>query len=228
MLGSMTVRARVIPALVVVLAVVLSGCGSASVSSPPSGVDELTVPTPSPDAADFVSDVDNPWLSLPSGRTWTYDVVDVEGGHPLTVTVAPGPEVAGVATTSRISTERGAATTDWFAQDTAGNVWWFGREGEWSAGEDGAEAGLAMPADPRVGDGYRLGLQQGVVEDVAEVTALTGSATVPAGSYDDLLVTRVTTDLEPGSSREQSWARDVGLVEEQALGRTVRLKAVSD
>src|SRR3954454_22647507 len=136
MLGSMTVRARVVIALVAVLVPVLGGCGSASVSSPPSGVDELTIPTPSPDARDFGAVVDNPWLTLPAGRTWTYDVVDVGGGHPLTVTVAPGPEVEGVSTTARVSTESGETTTDWFAQDTDGNVWWFVREGEWTAGAD--------------------------------------------------------------------------------------------
>ncbi|WP_156390993.1 MULTISPECIES: hypothetical protein [unclassified Nocardioides] len=223
----MTVRARVVIALVAVLVPVLGGCGSASVSSPPSGIDELTIPTPSPDPGDFVAGVDNPWLPLPAGRTWTYDVVDVVGGHRLTVAVAPGPEVEGVATTARVSTESGTSTTDWFAQDADGNVWWFGREGEWTAGADGAEAGLAMPADPRVGDGYRLALQEGVVEDVATVTSLRGSATVPAGSYDDLLVTEVTSDLGASGPTEQYWSRGLGLVEEQRPGRTVRLSDVS-
>ncbi|MFC6344343.1 hypothetical protein ACFP8W_20335, partial [Nocardioides hankookensis] len=86
----MTVRALV----AIALALSLAACGSASVSSPPSGIDELTIPTPSPDPHDFVDGVDNPWLPLPPGRTWTYDVVDVHGGHELTVTVEPGPEVA--------------------------------------------------------------------------------------------------------------------------------------
>ena len=223
MLGSMTVRAL----LVIALLTVLAGCGNASAPSPPTGVDELVVPTPSPDPDDFVAVVDNLWLPLPAGRTWTYQVVDAAGTHAVTVTVAAGPEVAGVATTARVSTEEGTATRDWFAQDQAGNVWWFGREGEWRAGVDGAQAGLAMPANPRVGDGYRTAYQPGVVEDVAEVEALDGSATVPAGSYDDLLVTRVTTRLEPGSSREQSWARGVGLVEEDRVGRVLRLREVT-
>ncbi len=46
---------------------VLTGCGSASVSSPPSGVDELVIPTPSPDPDDFVAAVDNPWFPLEPG-----------------------------------------------------------------------------------------------------------------------------------------------------------------
>lgn len=211
----------------VVLPAALGGCGSASVSSPPSGVDKLVVPTPSPDPDDFVDTVDNPWLPLPLGRSWTYDVVDADGAHPLTVTVEEGPEIAGVATTAQVSTEKGEATTDWFAQDADGNVWWFGREGEWQAGTGSAEAGLAMPATPRVGDGFRTAYLPGVVEDVVTVLALDGSATVPAASYDDLLVTQQTSALEPGVSVERSWARDVGLVEQTDLGRTVRLVGVS-
>jgi hypothetical protein len=212
----------------VVLPLALSGCGSASVSSPPSGVDKLVVPTPSPDPADFVTAVDNPWLPLIPGRAWVYQVVDVAGAHERTVAVEDGPEIAGVATTARVGTESGETTTDWFAQDRDGNVWWFGREGEWQAGAGGAEAGLAMPAAPRVGDGFRTAYQPGVVEDVVTVLALDGMATVPAASYDGLLVTRQTTELSLGSSVEQSWARDVGLVEETSLGRTVRLKGVRD
>ncbi|WP_155992833.1 hypothetical protein [Nocardioides sp. URHA0020] len=210
-------------AALVVLPLALGGCGSAGVSSPPAGVDELVVPTPSPDPDDFVAGVDNPWLPLRPGRTWTYQVVDVDGEHPITVSVAGGPEVAGVETTARVSTEQGRRTTDWFAQDTAGNVWWFGRAGEWQAGSDGAEAGLAMPDQPRVGDGYRTAYRSGVVEDLATVIALDGTATVPAGSYDDLLVTRETSELEPGGSRELSWARGVGLVKADSFGRVVRL-----
>lgn len=56
---------------------------------------------------------------------------------------------------------RPACVTDLYAQDADGNVWWLGHDdpadptGAWVAGEDGAEAGLAMAADPRRGDGYR-------------------------------------------------------------------------
>ncbi|GAA4734566.1 hypothetical protein GCM10023350_17770 [Nocardioides endophyticus] len=190
-------------------------------------MDDLVVPTPTPDPDDFAGSIDNPWLPLSAGRTWTYDVVDVDGAHSLEVTVEDGPEIAGVATTAQVSTEDGETTTDWFAQDADGNVWWFGREGEWQAGSDSAEAGLAVPATPRVGDGFRTAYQPGVVEDVATVVALDGSATVPAASYDDLLVTRQVSSLEPGASVERSWARDVGLVEQIEQGRAVRLSDVA-
>ena len=59
------------------------------------------------------------------------------------------------------------------------------------------------------------------------MVALDGSATVPAGTYDGLLVTLETTDLEPGGSRRLSWASGIGLVEEDRAGRVVRLRSPS-
>jgi hypothetical protein len=56
---------------------------------------------------------------------------------------------------------------DWYAQDDAGNVWYFGEDvfnyedgvvadtdGTWIAGEDGPP-GMIMPADPQIGQAYR-------------------------------------------------------------------------
>ncbi len=225
MLGSMTVRALLL-AGVLAAQVALTGCGTASSPSPPAGVDELTIPTPSPDPADFVAEVDNPWLPLQAGDTWVYAVTDADGAHRMTVTVQPGPEVAGVATTSRITTEPSGAVTDWFAQDDEGNVWWFGRAGSWRAGEGGAEAGIAMLARPRIGDGYRMDYDPGTVEDTARVIALDGTAEVAAGSYDDLVLVEQRTALDPGATAELAYARDVGLVQASVVSdsyRTVRL-----
>jgi hypothetical protein len=213
--------------LLVLLALLgLSGCGTASELSPPAGVDALVIPTPSPDPADFVEVVDNPWFPLEPSRTWTYDVSDAGGSHRLTVTVEAGPEVAGVPTTARVATERRQVVTDYFAQDVEGNVWWFGREGVWRAGERGARAGIAMLAVPRVGDGYRQAYAPGVVEDTARVLGLDGSATVAAGTYDELLLIEQRSALEAGTSLERAYARGVGMVEEELTGgdfRTVRL-----
>ncbi|MGA8257268.1 MAG: hypothetical protein WB767_11915 [Nocardioides sp.] len=124
------VRRRAVSALLCLVVGGSAGCSSFSDPSPPTGVDLLTIPTPSPKADDFVDVVDNPWFAL----------------DPV-----PGPEVLGIATTARTEGD----VTDYFAQDTRGNVWWFGRADVWLAGADGAEAGLMMAANPRVGDGYR-------------------------------------------------------------------------
>jgi hypothetical protein len=213
----MTVRAVVLLTLLAVLGPSLAACGTASAPSPPAGVDELVVPTPSPDPGDFVSGVDNPWFPLRPGTRQEYDVADADGDHTLVVTVESGPTVAGVPTTARVQTERGRRTVDWYAQDVRGNVWWFGRAGEWTAGTGGAEAGLAMAATPRVGDGYRTAYAEGVVEDHATVESVS----------DDLVTVVVRSALSPGTSAELTYRRGVGLESERVVAgayRVVRLR----
>jgi len=198
---------------------VLTGCGSESAPSPPTGIDELVIPTPSLDPADFVDAVDNTWLPLVAGSEWEYRATSSGELTRITVTVLDDTrEIQGVPATAvseavvnargRLAEER----VDWFAQDTDGNVWHLGEEGAWEAGVDGAEAGLAMPADPRVGDGYSTGYAAGLAEDVAQVASLDGSASVPYGDLTGLLETEVTTPLLPGVVDLQSYARGIGLV----------------
>lgn len=222
---------RVLAALGLVLLVAGSatGCSEASVVSPPSGVDELTVPTPSPDPQDFVDEVDNPWLPLVAGATWTYEVGGGAGGR-VVVTVADEPAtIAGVRATAvqtvqtlnapepgevDLSGWSASPTTDYYAQDTRGNVWWLGREGEWQAGQDGAQAGIAMLATPRRGDGYRQALVPGAVGAtpglIAEVAALDGTAETGAGAFDDMVV--IETTGPGGVAQRRFYARGTGLV----------------
>lgn len=203
------------------LVVVLAAGGCSSASSPPSapaGVDELVVPTPSPDPDDFVAGVDNPWLPLAPGSTWTYEARGAGAGT-VTVTVEDGTDpVAGVETTAvRRTAADGTEVVDRFAQDERGNVWWFGRDGVWAAGEDGAQAGLAMPATPRVGDGWRAAYGEGVVDVRATVADVDGNVTTPAGRFAELVVIDTTDPLDPDASRRSYYARGTGLVEEVSL-----------
>jgi hypothetical protein len=197
-------RAALASLCLVLSAGAMSGCGSGSGPSPPAGVDGLVIPTPSVDPADFVTGIDNPWLPLPIDATWEYDVTGDAPGT-ATVTTLEGPDVGGVATTAvrtELIPDRGSRTvaTDFYAQDERGNVWWFGREGEWLAGEEGAEAGLVMAERPRVGDGYRQAFAPGIVDQRAEVLAV-----------DDLVTVAVTSPLT-GTTVESSYAESVGLV----------------
>jgi len=197
------------------LGLLLAGCGNGSDPSPPTGVDHLVIPTPSVDPDDFVTGVDNPWLPLPVGATWEYELTGTAAGT-ATVTTLEGPDVEDVATTAvrtAVAAEGGrtSVTTDFYAQDEAGNVWWFGREGEWQAGDDGAEAGLVMAAHPRQGDGYRQAYAEGVVDRRAEVISVDASRSVPAGTYDDLVSVTVASPLT-GVTEEISYAEGVGPV----------------
>jgi hypothetical protein len=132
-------------------------------------------------------------------------------------------------------------TFDWYAQDAAGNVWYFGerteeleggkvtsREGSWEAGVDGAQPGIVMLADPVVGETYRQEYLKGEAEDIARVIDLAGHATVKAGTYDDVLVTEEWTPLEPKILEHKSYARGVGVVlEELVKGGKERVQLVS-
>ncbi|HRI95949.1 MAG TPA: hypothetical protein PLZ93_10070 [Nocardioides sp.] len=209
----------VVLALTVVLTMamgtLLAGCGTASPESPPSGIDELEIPTPSPDPGDFVAQVDNPWLPLTPGASWIYDVSGATSGT-LTVTVRDAPmRIAGVDTTAveRLGPD-GTPVVDYYAQDRAGNVWWFGREGEWQAGADGAEAGVAMPADPRLGDGWRAAYAEGVVDVVVTVATTDQAATTPAGRFTGLVGLDTESSLTPEQATRSYYAEGVGLVEE--------------
>jgi len=206
-------RRTALAGLVLALA---TGCSSASHPSPPTGVDGLVIPTPSVDADDFVTGVDNPWLPLPVGATWRYDVTG-SGAGTAVATARQGPEVEGVATTAlrTVTTPEGGGrrtvTTDLYAQDEAGNVWWLGREGEWRAGEDGARAGLAMAAHPRQGDGYRQAYLPGEVDVRAEVLGVDLERTLPVGELDGLVAVTVT-EATTGLTTRAWYAEGIGLV----------------
>lgn len=214
----------------------LSGCGSASEPSPPTGVDGLQIPTPSLTATDFVPRIDNPLLPLVPGNTWVYRATSSDGEETITVTVLDETRTIGGVTATVVhdvvTDAEGEVledTRDWFAQDTAGNVWYLGEatteydngksstEGSWEAGVDGAQAGLAMPAAPRLGDGYRMEYLRGEAEDRAAVLSLDATATVPFGRFTDLLETEDTTPLEPGLVERKLYAKDVGLIREETI-----------
>jgi hypothetical protein len=200
-------RGRVsVGALLLVLA--LTGCSSVSVDYEETGIDQLEIPTPSPDPDDFVGYVDNPWFPLKPGSEWTYDVESGGADGEDTVTVEPsnlrlgGVAVTVVRTRSHVGLGLPTETVDYYAQDRDGNVWWSGRQGGWDVEVAGAEAGLVMPADPRVGDGWRLALLEGVVEDRVTVES------VEAGQ----VIVRVESDLRPGVVEQRTYEDGVGLV----------------
>lgn len=218
-------------AVLTATAVTAAACGNAAAPYPPTGVDQLTVPTPDPDPADFVAEVDNPWFPLAVGTTWTYEQAGVLGSGPAgdlrEVEVVGTGDVDGVPVTEvrhddvliTPSTPEAPAGTDdpdqvvdLFAQDTRGNVWWFGRD---DVAFD--EPGLWMPAEPRRGDGYRVALDEGL--DVrAEVLGRADAVETPADTFADTWAFDVTSavDAEPAGLTELTErydvAEDIGVV----------------
>lgn len=170
----------------------------------------------------------NPYFNLVRGRTRIY-AGDTES---ITVTVTEETkEILGVtcAVIHDVVKDDGEViedTTDWYAQDIYGNVWYFGEiaqdfedgelvsiEGSWKAGVDAAKAGLIMKAAPTVGEVYRQEFSLGNAEDMGEILSLTGTATVPAAACDgDCLITKDFTPLAPDAIEHKYYAADVGLI----------------
>ncbi|NIB40744.1 hypothetical protein HBA55_14175 [Pseudomaricurvus alkylphenolicus] len=129
-------------------------------------------------------------------------------------------------------------TDDWFAQDIFGNVWYCGEislnyetfdgddpeeaqlvdiDGSWKSGEEGAKAGILLPAVPEVGMFIRQEVAWGEAEDVIEIVDVTGTQEAPAASCDgNCLVTRDFTPLEPGTDEFKYYAPGVGMIAEEA------------
>jgi hypothetical protein len=133
-------------------------------------------------------------------------------------------------------------TTDWYAQDRRGNVWYFGEltveldrsgrvtspEGSWQAGRDGAQAGIYMTARPRVGQSRCQEFYKGHAEDHFAVLTLRASISVPYVSSNRALLTKEWTPLEPGTLDHKYYVRGIGQVKEVAVkGSTERTELVS-
>ncbi len=120
-------------------------------------------------------------------------------------------------------------TTDFYASDNDGNVWYFGedtatyddsgrlesREGTWRAGSHGAVVGMVMPADPGPTDAYRQEFWRGNAEDQGWIVDRNGHTTVPAGTYDHVLRGYEWSRLEPGVVAMKLYAAGVGIVKEK-------------
>jgi hypothetical protein len=182
---------------------------------------------------DFTTRIDNPYLPMRPGSRWVYRETDSDGTvQRVVVKVTRRTRRIANGVTARVVrdtvTERGRLvedTSDWFAQDRAGNVWYLGedtteyeggrpvsKEGSWEAGVDGAGPGIVMLARPRPGRSYRQERFPGEAEDRARVLSLDDRAEVPAGHFTGVLTTKDWNPLEPRVLEYKLYARGVGLV----------------
>jgi hypothetical protein len=229
--GAWAARATASLVALTVAATTLSGCGAAPKKIGPTGVDELTIPTPTPDPEDFTGAATNPWFPLAPGTRWTYRQESTTATRTVVAEVLPRPhDIAGIATTAVRwrGREDGTVRTllvRWYAVDRVGNVWWFGQRvaghgppldhlaaRSFRAGRDGAEAGLVLSATPRDGDGYYNAQQHHVVERHSTVTSLHGSVATPTRTYHDTVVTSDLSSLAPVHTVQTFFARGIGMV----------------
>jgi hypothetical protein len=227
-----------VAALLGLIALCVSACGSDTRSSSSGmaavGAVASDLPTGGEpvqlDPAEFGANIDNPYWPMAPGSRWRYRERDAAGNtRHIEVTVLGKTErIAGIdaRVVHDVVSENGEVqenTYDWYAQDSEGNIWYLGedtteyehgrvktRKGSWRAGIDGAQAGVILPAHPRLGVGYRQEYYEGKAEDAAEVLGLGQRARVPYGFFDRLLVTRDYTPLEPDVVEHKFYALGLG------------------
>jgi len=184
------------------------------------------------DPADFTLEIDNPYWPMSPGTEWIYSETDSTGTEEkvvVTVTeetkrIANGIEARVI---RDVVSENGTPveiTDDWYAQDKDGNVWYLGEDvenyedgklvdsaGSFEAGVDGAQAGIAMPANPEPGLSYRQEYYKGEAEDRAVViTVGEEQVEVPFGYFTGVLMTRDLVPTEPKVQELKFYARGVG------------------
>ena len=183
------------------------------------------------DPASFSAEINNHRWPMTVGSRWVYRVTDSADGSKQrdvikvtdeTKMIADGIEARVVSDIVRDHGKPTEVTKDWYAQDSHGNVWYFGEHtiayrhgkphdnGSWQAGVDGAMPGLALPAKPKVGMSYREEYSKGEAEDQSRVIRLDTQAEVPAGHYTHVLMTEDFSPIEPKVSELKFYARGSG------------------
>ena len=181
------------------------------------------------DPANFVTTINNPLFPLVPGTTFIYE--DHFGGNLMRdeFAVTHNTRVIDGVTcvvvhdsvfTNGVLTED---TLDFHAQDTDGNVWYFGENtqelvdglintiaGTFMAGVNGDKPGIIMKAHPAVGDFYRQEFSLNNAEDFAQTLSLNEVVHVRAGTFNHCLKSEETTPLEPDLLEDKFYAPGVG------------------
>ena len=219
----------VLPLAALVAGAVLS-CGSGTKSCGPNPASYMPAIT----AAEFSTTIDNKRLFYPQGAVFMY--VQTSGDIVEQDVLKQTKTIMGVTTLTVHDSLKSASgdlledTYDYYAQDSAGNVWYFGEDtkaysgtmvstaGSWHAGENCALPGIVMEANPVVGDSYRQEYRPGEAEDQADIASLTETVTVPYGTFSNCVMTKEYTALAPGDIENKYYCENVGLVRSHDIG----------
>jgi hypothetical protein len=215
----------------------LGACGSGGDETSASGDVGSDLPQGSEhvsiDPSEFSTVIDNPYWPMVPGNRWVYSEEEDGASQRVVVTVTNDTKtIDGVETrvVHDVVSDHGVKvedTHDWYAQDSAGNIWYFGEDtteykhgkpastkGSFEAGVDGAEPGIALPADPAAGMSYREEYKAGEAEDQAGVLSTDAQVEVPFGHFSGAVLTSNTNPLERKVQEFKLYARGVGPVME--------------
>jgi hypothetical protein len=216
------------------LAVAIAAASAGAAYAPQAHSQATGGPPAMPPASRFSAHVDNPWFPLLRGTRWVY--AGLKDGKPTRdiVTVTRQTKriegVPCIAVHDRLymGGRLEERTTDWYSQDSHGNVWYFGEntaeldahghvtstEGTWKAGVNGGQPGIYIPGHPRLG---QTGLQEflkGHAEDHFKIIGLFDTVAPPGKA--NTLLTKEWTPLEPGVIDHKMYVRGIGTVLEQS------------
>ncbi len=195
--------------------------------------------------ADFTTHIDNPFMTLRPGTTFIIQDFAAHSYDAMTVThktkVVDGVTCIVVRDTEWVNGDLAEDTRDYFAQDKDGNVWYFGErarqyepgnpdpvghEGSWLAGKHGFAPGIAMEANPLVGDRYHQENAPGTAEDRAKVLSLDAHCDVGYGQFDGALKTREHDQLDPTDIEHKYYAHGLNLLSTDVHGAFEQLTDV--
>lgn len=190
-----------------------------------------TGPDSTPDLpTSLQADVTNPFFPLPPGMTLVYHT-QTSTGLELDSTSVVGTKVVHGFTATEVHDRVYVAdslqedTYDWFAQDTAGNVWYLGEdtkeyahgvvvstEGTWQWGVHGALPGIIVWGDTTgmVGKMYRQEFDRDNAQDVGKIVALNQSVTVAFGTLTGCIKTEEWSTLESGPHENKYYCPQLG------------------
>lgn len=202
---------------------------------------------PQLDPSEFSADVTNPYFPLVVGRTLVYERQLASGLERVEMTTTnqvrliDGFPCRVVRVRETIDDDLVEETTDWYSQDSSGNVWYFGElsmsyddhgfiddlEGSWRAGKDGGKPGIVMKANPVVNEVYRQEWLVNEAEDIGCVLATGQTITVPTGTYTSCIRIQNSSPVEPEENEEKWYAPNVGLVADDDANTGQRLELVA-
>ena len=231
-------RLRIVSTIVGLLMIILvSACGAKATPQATADAQALEPEFKdfAPDNFDNPTNINNEWMPMQPGTRWTHEgsAVDDEGNSftrriEFTVTDLT-KEIAGVHTVAAwiVDFNDGEIVEKeiaFYAQDSDGNVWYFGEYPEeyengefvkaspWIHGIEDARAGIKMMAEPQLGiPSYFQGWGPAVEwSDYGQVDQIGQETCVPVDCYKDVLVIAESSLGEVDAYQLKYYARDVG------------------